>query len=354
MTLTTQPHLLYIIPSSEDSENKELTLRRKRAMEQAGYRVVLLRPVGHFSTFLRILSVGRHCQFVCIRIDQSGALFKYTLVKLFFPKKPIVWELQGFQEEQYAHTTLRVWFAVVTLRTKRFLLSMLTDGYLTPSNEFAKFACATLCKKPSVILPAYPSSYNRAHTTSKTFSKWWTSAYINRGKFTVMVLGNPHNMWFASDIVERVAKWMYRRDPTIHFFVIGEHPVRPLTWYKNITLINALPLHIFRMLIQRCDVAVALYHKPPWCPLSVPLSTADVAAMHNIAIIASPPVSKQMTTPVGKMKYAFSGYPRALGYLLLSLKRNPQRIHPVDAQTYITATARVYKTFFNRLLYRHE
>ncbi len=232
--------------------------RRIQAMRKAGHTIVI-----HYSQtntiFSRIASLLRSLKsidIIIIRIDGSGILDSYTLLKLLKPTVRVIWEVHGFPEENLSNTPTAIEQKKSNRinRVRRYL-SHLVDSHIFISKELHEFAEEKISISNYMIIPNF--------VLMEDFPKKNKSKLHKRdGRFTVAWGGNARLPWQAVDILEKVAKSVYAKDPTILFTIMGTESWHSFTWEKNILQLGACQTPVFRDELARSDICVALYHKP--------------------------------------------------------------------------------------------
>lgn len=217
-----------------------------------------------------------------IRIDGSGILDKFTLLKLIIPRIALYWELHGFPEENYTET-IGVFGRLSQFKSylRRRLLSYRVDMVISISQELAAYAKTRIHVNQSVVIPNFvlPSEYHippRKHDTAlDTLSK----------RFLVYWGGGAELPWQALDVIELVAKKTYAKDPSILFVIAGSDAWHSLTWRTNIILTSRLLRLDFLRLIEHANVCLALYHAPKQTPFYFsPLKILDYMALSKPVI----------------------------------------------------------------------
>jgi glycosyltransferase involved in cell wall biosynthesis len=282
-----QRHILYITYNHQDTLsarhiNAEL---RKKALERIGFSVDLFSHTpGYFMRdFRRVLrSIPKiHC--FIIRIDGTGILDKFTLVKLWNRNTPILWEVHGFPEENAgtSHSPVRgpSAFSIIKSTARRKLLSTLTDGYLSISEELMRYARLRIAAKQYFTIPNFIDERSISDKNIPQ-SVWRRNMKLVQEMYTVLWMGNARLPWHALDRIEAVAREIYRRDPSVYFVILGTNPWHRFTWRKNIRFVGSLPRNEALLFVKNAQVCLALYNKPKLVPLYFsPLKLLDYMSM---------------------------------------------------------------------------
>lgn len=194
-----------------------------------------------------------------IRIDGSGNLDPFTLIKIFVPTIEIYWEIHGSLEESEERGNH---LSQAFKRARRFLLSFIPRGYIFISPTIQRFMAKRIAPKRSIVLPNFfvPSSSSpRRQDISSSIRKRHPS-------FIVFWGGDPRYRWQAIDLVDQIAATMYAVDPRVLFVIVGQG-----SWYKlksrpNILLIPFVDEGTYWRVVQQSHVCLALYHRPDRIP----------------------------------------------------------------------------------------
>lgn len=271
--------------------------RRKIAMNLAGYDVIEFihstdRGIADFFSLMPILST---VDIVCIRIDGSGILDKFTLLKCFYWNIKILWEIHGFPQENNLPLQARD-------HLKRWLFSCLTDGYIYISSELKRFASDKIAHKKSEVISNFVLPQEITHLPKSRPSS--IERYMAQPTFyKVAWAGNTMLDWQATDTIEKTAQYIYAKDPSIIFLVIGGNNGKPsFKWHKNIMVIGRLPREKTLQLISVADVCIALYHKPAHVPFYfVPLKILDYM------VLKKPIIATKFSTIQSLLRHQYSG-----------------------------------------------
>ncbi|MBN1262821.1 MAG: hypothetical protein JW991_00525 [Candidatus Pacebacteria bacterium] len=202
-----KPRLLYInhqyrVSSSAGEINARL---RKKAMEEAGLEVLLyqcqssrFKFLPHFWDILKLLP---RIRVVCIRIDGTSILEKFSLLKLFKPELKIIWEIHGRVEEVFFNQRSLVDRLVIFKKNlKRKFFAFLVDGVICDSRERQDYVFKNLKINRVFLIPSFVDK-------KKPSSKPILASVLNRqGFFKVVWGGGGGFRWQALDLIEKVAK----------------------------------------------------------------------------------------------------------------------------------------------------
>lgn len=298
------------------------TRRRLSAIKKTGHNVILFTHTpGHFLSDCRwILQRLDSVNSVVIRIDGSGILDKFTLLKCISPGLQMYWELHGFPQESYEGAVLmRGRLIRFKYYMRRRILSYLADVVISVSKELETFAKTQMHMKKSYIIPNFviPAEYHpirrRRNTALDTLSE----------RFLVCWGGGADLPWQALDTIEYAAKATYMKDPSILFVVVGPQAWHEFRWHKNIIFLSRIPRPEFLRLIQRANICLALYHKPKWAPFYfAPLKILDYMALHKAVIATDQPSTRTL------ISHDINGLltnnsPKDIAEKILLLKKHP-------------------------------
>ena len=124
--------------------------KRKKAMEQSGVKVyaLALERQRFIQNCIHLIPTLSKFDFLCIRIDGTGMLDAYTLLKLFRWNMRVIWEIHGFPEEKlYFHNTTGTKLRVFLQNILRKQLSVLVYKDLFVSHAIKEFAGGRIIKK---------------------------------------------------------------------------------------------------------------------------------------------------------------------------------------------------------------
>jgi glycosyltransferase involved in cell wall biosynthesis len=272
----------YIIPriSTFDNAISVNSQRRKTVLEELGYTVDLVQhDKGNFiKTFLSVLHQKNNLRAVIIRIDGSCVLDKYTLLKLFMPDIPFIWEVHGFPEEQLLIANdVRTWWVVWKNTMKRRVLSYLAHTCIFISRDLQSYASKKIHIHNSVVIPNFvlPEEYRHLFHASDAVTE-----FINKKNCYILWGGDARLPWQAIDTIEQVAKHFYTIDKRVIFIFVGSDGWYPFVPPPNMIVFNPMSHNRFMRLIYHARVCLALYHKPKFFPFYFyPTKILDYLAM---------------------------------------------------------------------------
>ncbi len=262
------------------------TVLRKRAMESAGYSVDLYsceRQSDIVRDLVSLLPRARSYKYIYIRIDGSGLLEVFTLLRFLSYRTKIIWEIHAWPDERFYNSrSLLTRMQVTRDNVVRKLLSNIVHAYIFPSNTLAHYSAPKLAAKQFGVVPNFYQEEVTVNTQNvlKEFK-------LKKGKYWVFWEGNARHRWHALDIIERVAQKIYYSDKNVEFCVIGSEPWYSFSWGKNITFIPTVSKTAVMQLLRRADICLALYHETAYLPRYFsPLKILDYSILGK-AIIAS-------------------------------------------------------------------
>ncbi len=310
--------LVYIASSDTNIGDALSTKQSLEAMRHTGFDVTVVHPTHTVSSLVQTVNIARRATYICIRIDKSGITDAYTFIKLFFWNKICIWEIRGFQEEKYFYKGLRTGIKATAARIQRCITSIFVSGFISPSKTLTEYA-RFIHTIPALLLPARPNIYPSRNTRTAPVKFWGSSGILTHRHNIVFVLGNPRDELFASDVLEKLMEWTYSKDPSVRFVIIGDHPLHPMTWSKNTIRIDKLPPDLLKSLLQNCLCTLTLYHRPRWCPLSLP-SYYDDLLQFKLNVV-SPAVYNGIQSPSDNYVCVNIEQYEHIGETLLSIMR---------------------------------
>lgn len=208
-------------------------------------------------TWYRVGKTLQKGNLVFIRIDGSGMLDTYTLLKIIFPYIRIYWEIHGSLEELlWSGNSNR--FGIALKHMCRFMLSWFTSGYIFVSSTLQRHMATHMLPKRSIVLPNF---FARARGSANR--DIMTSIKKMKSPFIVFWGGDPQYRWQAVDLVDKVAEAIYAVDPHILFIVTGQG-----SWYKlplrpNVMILPLVDERTYQTILAASHVCLALYHPYP-------------------------------------------------------------------------------------------
>lgn len=258
--------------------------RRAEVLRLLGFQVeVYSHKLNNFFQDLWCLSKKiHHAKYVYIRIDGSMILDKFTLLKLISWNTKFIWEIHGFPDENYGtNYALPSYFIRKKNQLKRRALSYLIDAAIFVSPELQKFAVPKMAPHKNAVIPNFVNIPKAPRQSTIALR------VLRPDTFIVLWGGFTQLHWQGIDVLERAAKLVYAKDPSILFLVVGDDGWHKISWRKNILLLNSMPRDDFLELIARSNVCLALYHKPAHTPFYFsPLKILDYM-MYRKPIIAT-------------------------------------------------------------------
>lgn len=270
--------------------------RRTDAMKRAGYRVwvVACHPDRKQRDIRLILKYLKRVSLLVIRIDGSGFLDKFTLLKFFNWNVKIIWEIHAFPEENYdMNYPLPPFFSRTMRDMKRRALAFFVHTGVFISEELKIYAETKIKLRNSYVIPNFvlPGEYS---SKEKETASPAISALKSRESFIVLWGGLAGLRWQAVDLVEAVAKRIFTVDPSVLFIIIGSDTWHTAAWHKNILAINTLPRKDFLAFVKTSNVCLALYHTPEHTPFYFsPLKILDYMQLGKPVIATrQPPIAR--------------------------------------------------------------
>lgn len=274
------------------------TKYRAYAMEQAGYRVIVLphQPSRLIQDIFMIFRILPSVTDLVIRIDGSEMLDKFTLLKLCKPRLHIIWEVHAFPEENYDMNFSKPRrLHRIKSQAKRYFLSLFVSHMIFISRELKAYARQKIRTHNSTVIPNFipPTFQSVPHETfSSAIEVFNTKKY-----FTVLWGGFGQLHWQALDVVEKVARRMYQTDPTVLFLIVCSESWHRFQWDKNILFLHSYPRSRFLQLVAATNSCLALYHKPLFTPFYfTPLKIMDYMMAQKPIIATNQPSIRSMIT----------------------------------------------------------
>lgn len=298
------------------------TQRRIHVLKHLGFTVTehLHGPKSFFLDLFTILNKHAAAPIIMIRIDGSGVLDKFTLLKLLLWRTKIVWEIHGFPDENFPQRTgVAANLTHLTNSWKRKILSFFVDSYIFISKELQSYAVNKILHRPCYVVSNFISTH-----TSKPIIKdsSLTLKKLFSNNFVVLWGGGANYPWQAIDTIESVAKKMYAIDASVLFILIGTHEWHTLHWSKNILKLGPVPYDIFQQYILLSNVCLALYHKPASTPFYfMPMKILDYMARGKPVIATE---HKSIKSIVCNMENGFltTNSPKRIISIILRLKND--------------------------------
>lgn len=314
--------------------------RRIKSLKKIGYRVIdyRYRGSGYLNEFRNLLRISKITDVLYIRIDGSGLLDKFTLLKLFNLKLYVIWEVHGINEEELEYfNSTRTKIKVIKNNVKRFLLSYLVDVHIFISRELRncckkKFRC-----KKSIVIPNFVDE-NEINKYKNLDNRDFPSiSYLNNKKFfKIFWGGDPTFKWQAIDVIEKVARQIYRTDKNIIFIIAGSTAWHNITWEKNLLKIESVSRDAYLRLAKQADICLALYNKPNNFPFYFsPLKILDYMSLGKATIVSKFPTTEALIKN-GKDGVLVNNSPTEVTEAILGLRRNRSLIKKIGGNAAAT------------------
>ena len=297
------------------------TLRKKAILTRAGFKVnVYIHKPGLFVKDIFILkNLLNSGDLLFVRIDGSGLLDKFTLVKFLIPGVKIVWDVHGFPDENYTSQKPSE-FNRLKVHWKRKLLSLFVDQCFLISKELKSFARHKIFIKRASIV------HNISSINSE--KKGWGlpgEGLFDDSRFIVLWGGNARLKWQALDLVEQVAQKVYAFDKSILFLVFGRESWHKFSWRKNIVFLDNLPIEEFMVYVKSAHLCLALYKKPAKTPFYfMPLKIIDYMAVGKPVLASNFGTIRSLITD-GKDGVLTDNNPGDIARKIIHLKQYPSK-----------------------------
>lgn len=235
------------------------TAARKKVLTRIGFKITLynLHPKGN--NFLRLVKIIRRFNVIYIRIDGSGCLDKYSLLKFFNRNCALIWEVHGCLEEQLVQSRkFGTHYKVFLVSILRKILSSLVSKYVFVSNELADFCILNhkLVKRQYFVIPNFIENISEGLPKFPEFR-----SLFSKDAFIVLWVGNPSYKWHAIDLIEKIARIVYSVDTSVLFILVGGKSWHNFHWHKNIILLEPMDSDALSKFLSTADICLALYNK---------------------------------------------------------------------------------------------
>ena len=291
--------------------------RRAEVLTLIGLRVEIYshKLKNFLQDFWFLAKKVRHAKYVYIRIDGSMILDKFTLLKLISWNTKFIWEIHGFPDENYdTNYALPSYLMRQKNYLKRRILSYLIDAYIFVSQELQAFATSKIAPHKNAVIPNFVNLPKTLGTSTTTLR------ILRPDTFVVLWGGFTQLHWQGIDILEHTAKYVYTKDPSIIFLVVGDSGWHEFVWRKNILFLNSMPRNTFLEFIARSNICLALYHKPKHTPFYFsPLKILDYMMYHKPVIATNQPTIASIITH-NHNGILTNNNPRSLAAQILQLK----------------------------------
>lgn len=236
--------------------------RRARAIEASGcvVRLFSVRRDRALSDFFRLVTWAHAYDVLYIRIDGSNTLDFFCLLRVFNPGLKVVWEVHAFADEWlYSDFSGRMAMRVLVANTLRYMLSALVDTYVFTSKTIERYSRRKLIKR----------NYKIIHNFAEVVELNTKQLHKKRRAHTLSVFwgGNPSHRWHLLNLIEDVARCIYKKDKSITFTIVGSDHWHTFSWSKNIQFIDDVSHSKMMDLIGASDVCLALYKKSSRLPM---------------------------------------------------------------------------------------
>ncbi len=337
--------IVYITPRDDRQNAVSInTKRRKRLLETIGYTVKHIQCDNReLMKVCATVWTQRHViRQVIIRIDGSGILDKYTLVKLLVPGIPVIWEIHGIPQELLSFSReLSVRIDVWKNTLKRSVLSLLVDGCICVSKELLSHIKRTLVVRASIVIPNFLFLDEIAFNSQKHATAL-SANFIRRDAFVVLWGGDPRLPWHALDDMARAAELVWKEDKTILFVFVGSDHYYSPSQSPNTLYLSAVPHSQFLALVRNANVCLAMYKRF----LSLPMYFSPVKFLEYLGmgkpVIGSRAVSGHLIRH-GENGYLVEGSNDAARKILY-LKRHKSAYKRLSQNALRTANQNVFES----------
>jgi glycosyltransferase involved in cell wall biosynthesis len=341
-----------------------------QALKQAGYSVSTFVTNGHRNTFIsdinKVIPMLSKVDIVLITIDGRAILDKFTLLKLFKPSLIMIWEIHGIPEELFwfdrgYHAKYRVFFT----RLKRRLYSLLVSASFTLSESLQRYALNQLKIRRSFVTPSIidDNLKNKINYKWSTHERFLFSPYQKKHNFIVFWYGTAGLRWHALDIIEEVAKRVYKKDKTILFVIVGSNKWHTFTFWNNIISYDSLPHNACLKLASYTDVCLALYKTDYQTITGIPFHYSPRKIVEYMGL--GKPVIATGTESIKQLFDHDSGIITdnnvdEIVKIILHLKHNPERVKQIGQHALqtirnsrtVSHAAYMYKNIFQNHIFR--
>lgn len=301
--------------------------RRIKVLKKLGYSVLDYRYQGEdlLTEFKNLRKASKKASILYIRIDGSGLLDKFTLLKLFNPTLRVVWEVHGINEEELEYSnSAKTKLKVIKNNVKRFLLSYLVDVHIFVSEGLRNCCTKKIHSKKSIVIPNFIDEDEILKYKNQHDEVFPAISYLNnKSFFKVFWGGDPAFKWQAVDLIEKVARQIYLIDKKVLFIIVGSTAWHNFAWEKNILKLESVSRDVYLKLVRETDICLALYNEPKnFSFYFSPLKILDYMSLGKATI-----VSKFETTEIlienGENGILVNNSVKEIAKAILSLKKAP-------------------------------
>jgi len=208
---------------------------------------------------VRLFSLIRSVDYIVIVVDGLGSLDKYTLLRILFPNKKILWDYHGPPEELLFHSnSYKTRFIVTIKKIKQKFLANFVHSAICTTESLKEYLYIKLGISSTVISSCLDITQLQSVIKESLFSK--VIKINTKEYFIVLWAGGASSSWHALDNIERIAEQIYAKDKQIVFILIGSNPWHKFSFQKNIIFLNDVKYGEYFYLIQQSSICLALYH----------------------------------------------------------------------------------------------
>lgn len=342
MKQTYRKHVVYVIPTLRYGTPVSVRTniaQRTRLMKHLGYRVTQLqyRRAWSLPGWRNLYRLTAKAGILMIRVDGSCIGELYTLIKILRPNLRVFWEIHGFPEENAPDD--RVLFLHVIQKYRRMMLSFLVYTAIYISEELKQYAANRIFADSHMVIPNFIST--RISHFSLHHQRLSTELQKKiTGKFIVLWGGSPQFPWQGIDLIKKLSTYIEQIDLQVMFIVIGKNSWYPLKNSRNVLQITNLRRSAYLALLNKADVCLALYNKPPQIPLYFfPMKILDYMYRKKPVIATAFPVASSI------IMHGSDGFlvPNDIGeitFSIMKLKNNPILRQTIGNAAHATVSGR--------------
>jgi glycosyltransferase involved in cell wall biosynthesis len=236
------------------------------ALKGLGFRVILHSPTKNKLYFVKAIKIllkkiSRNDMVYIISTD-NFSYDKFTLLKLFRPTVRIFWEIHGVEEELF-------WFRNGTLaklivaknKVLRFIYSRFVTASFCLSNPLLEYSSKKLKIKNSFLISSVVSDkiFDKPRKQSKLKDIFILNPFESQKNFIVYWAGGEVYPWQSLDVLEQVARVIYRLDKNIIFVVVGSNLWHKFSFTDNIVFYKRTTFENNIKMASLSNVCLALY-----------------------------------------------------------------------------------------------